>query len=458
MKWISKTARMAIVLILLLNLVSCGKSITEMMSAPKTQDQAGLIASCTTRAQAESLAKNEGVKFRMINEKRKIVEFYGISPEDLARKLPKSKLRENKVYEQRIIAGEGFGAKSVGDFPFYGAHTPKYRNESSGRYFSHLTQIDAVMPHNGAQGAGVTIAIIDTGVYYNHPHLSPNIKVNANDPHGSSENNLDDDNNGFNDDYVGWDFYNGDAYPIDDNGHGTHVAGLAAGTYGGVAPKAKILPVKVLSGDGRGDLATIAAGILYAIDMGADIVNLSLGGPAAGAASRDIQALLNSVDIAEQNDSLIIAAAGNGGNDGIGDCNDAEPIYPANIQSGAVIAVAAVNSFNDITSYSNFGVESVHVAAPGGDQYMGGLLSTGIPSCNGPCSQNSEVYKTSTGTSMATPVVSGLAALIKSANPSLSHAQIKNIIVNQGIDVDSLVDKVQSGQVVNAKLAVEASI
>lgn len=457
MKRNSKLARMAVVFILLINLVSCGKSITEILSAPKTQDQAGLIASCATRAQAVELAKSEGIKFRIINEKRKIVEFYGVSPEELARMLPKSRLSENKVYKESIIAGENTKTISVKDYPFYGPHTPKYRTESAGRYFPHLKQIDALLPHGGALGQGVTIAIVDTGVYYNHPHLSPNIKTNPSDPHGSQGNNLDDDNNGFSDDYVGWDFYNGDAYPIDDNGHGTHVAGLAAGTYGGVAPKAKILPVKVLDGNGRGDLGSIAAGILYAIDMGADIVNLSLGGPAAGAASRDIQALLNSVQIAEQNDALIIAAAGNGGNDGIGDCNDAQPMYPANIKNGSVIAVAAVNTFNEITSYSNFGIDSVHVAAPGGDQYAGGLLSTGIPSCNGPCSLDSEVYKSLMGTSMATPVVSGLAALVKSATPSLSNLQIKSIIINHGVDVDSLVNKVQSGQVVNAKLAVEAS-
>ena len=453
MKWISQVAMMAIVL----SLVSCGKAINQILSAPKTQDQAGLIASCTTKAQAVALAKEEGVAFRVINEKRKIIEFYGIDAETLKQKLPQSKLRTNIVYKEKLIASNEFIAQNVANHPFYGAHSPRYRTQAAARYFPHLGQVDAVVPHAGAEGQGVTIAIIDTGVYYNHPHLSPNIRTNPNDPHGSNADNFDDDNNGFNDDYVGWDFYNGDPYPIDDNGHGTHVAGLAAGTYGGVAPKAKILPIKVLSSDGRGDLGSIAAGILYAIDNGADIVNLSLGGPASDAASRDIQALLNSVDIAEQNDALIIAAAGNGGADGIGDCNDAQPMYPANIQIGNVISVAAVDAFNEITSYSNFGAQSVHVAAPGGDEFMGGLISTGIPNCFGPCQTSDEVYKPSMGTSMSTPVVSGIAALVKSANPGLSFSQIKNIIMSQGIDVDSLIDKVQSAKVVNAKLAVEAA-
>jgi len=427
---------------------SCGKSITEVFEAPKSNKQAGLIASCTTKAQAKEIAKSQGIRFRVINEKRKMIEFFDITKEDLQAILPSKKIKANKVYEHKLISGDFVSTKSFGDYPFYGAHTPQYRTDSSGRYFPHLEQIDA-LTLGANQGEGVTIAVIDTGVYYNHPHLSPNIKINNIDKHGNDANNFDDDNNGYSDDYAGWDFYNGDAYPLDDNGHGTHVAGLSAGTLGGIAPKAKILPVKVLSSEGRGDLGTIAAGIMYAIDMGADIINLSLGGPGAGAASSDLQALLNSVTIAEQNDALIIAAAGNGGTDGIGDCNDQTPIYPANIDSSSVIAVAAVSYYNEIASYSNFGSVSVHVAAPGGDQSMGGLVSTGIPYCQGPCTTSDQSYKKSTGTSMATPIVSGLAALIKSKNPNLSHSQIKQLIMSHGTNYESLIDKVRSGQVIN---------
>jgi subtilisin family serine protease len=434
---------------------SCGKSITEVFEAPKTKDQAGLIASCTTKAQANEIAKSQGIRFRVINEKRKIVEFFDIDKEDLQKILPTKKIKSNVVYEHKLISGDFVSTKALSDYPFYGSHTPQYRDDSAGRYFPHLEQIDG-LTLGSDQGAGVTIAIIDTGVYYNHPHLSPNIKVNSADKHGNDANNFDDDNNGYNDDYAGWDFYNGDAYPLDDNGHGTHVAGLSAGTLGGIAPKAKILPVKVLSSEGRGDLGTIAAGIMYAIDMGADIINLSLGGPGAGAASSDLQALLNSVTIAEQNDALIIAAAGNGGTDGIGDCNDQTPIYPANIDSSSVIAVAAVSFNNEIASYSNFGTQTVHVAAPGGDQTMGGLVSTGIPYCQGACNSSDQSYKSSTGTSMATPIVSGLAALIKSKNPNLSHSQIKQLIMSSGTQFESLIDKVRSGQVINVAKTMNA--
>jgi len=445
-------------------ITSCAKRVTEVNSAPQTQYQAGVIASCTTKAEAKTIAENLDIRYRVINENRKLVEFFDIKESQLReglKEMGKGKgksLRRNIVYSKKLISGDFASIQSPQDYPFYGAHTASYRDENSAQYFKHLEQIDGVNPVNHIQGEGVTIAIVDTGVYYNHPDLSPNIKTNQADNYGEDGNHVDDDNNGYADDYVGWDFYNGDAFPIDDNGHGTHVAGLAAGTLGGIAPRAKILPVKVMSSDGYGDLGTIAAGIMYAIDMGADIVNLSLGGPGASEVSSDIQALISSVTAANNHDALIIAAAGNGGADGIGDCNDANPIYPANIENTSVISVAAVDSYNEIADYSNFGFETVHVAAPGGDTYSGGLLSTGIPSCYGPCSQSDQTYKSSMGTSMATPIVAGLAALIKSANSNLNHIEIKEIIMEYGINIEGLKEKITSGQVINVKNAVTAAL
>src|SRR5690606_17709986 len=207
-----------------------------------------------------------------------------------------------------------------------------------------------------------------------------------------------------------YDFYNGDNYPNDDHGHGTHVAGLAAGTRSGVAPKAKIMPIKVLNSNGQGDIATIAAGILYALDMGADIINLSLGGVGSQMAQRDIESLISGVRLAESKGRLLVAAAGNGGDDFLGDCNDEDPIYPSSFQTDSIISVAAVDSYNNLAYYSNYGGSTVHIAAPGGNGGYEGLNSTTIDGS----------YNYMSGTSMATPLVSGLAALIKSSNPNLS--------------------------------------
>jgi len=448
MKRISLIAMMAIIF------TSCGKNLLEVNSAPKTQDQAGIIASCTTKEEAQELAQAQGIKYRVINEKRRLIEFYNINESKLRSLLPKAKTKQNQVYDMPLVQGDNFEAQSGVNYEFYGAHNRESRNTDISRFFPHLNQVDAHDFVSNVQGSNVTIAIVDTGVYYNHPHISPNIRTNNSDRHGNSANGVDDDGNGFKDDYVGWDFYNGDAYPIDDHGHGTHVAGLSAGTLAGIAPRAKIMPIKVLSSSGRGDLATIAAGILYAIDNGADIINLSLGGPAAGGITSDIQNLLNQVQLARQRDVLLVAAAGNGGTDGVGDCNDASPVYPASFDESNLLSVASVNSFNDLASYSNFGGGSVHVAAPGGATDNGGLLSLALPTCFGACSQNTQPYTQSSGTSMATPVVAGIAALIKSAKPNLNHNQIVDIIMSSGVDVSSLQGLITSGQVVNAQEAV----
>ncbi len=450
MKW-NSSLYLNLLCLCLIN-VSCGKEILESSSAPKTKDQVGIIASCTSRSEAESLSKELGIKFRVINEKRKVIEFIGISQTQLEAHLPKSKFRQNKIYNEILITGD-FIANNVSNQAYYGAHAPQYRNQTAGRYFPHLEQINALGA--SALGEGVTIAVIDTGVFYNHPHLSPNIKTNSAEQHGSQANGRDDDKNGYVDDHAGWDFYNGDAYPIDDNGHGTHVAGLAASTYMGVAPKAKILPIKVLGADGRGDLGTIAAGIMYALDQGADVINLSLGGSTGQQITAEIQSMINSVRLAKNTNTLIIAAAGNGGNDGVGDCNDNLPTYPANIQEDNLIAVASVDLYNNLTEYSNFGGSTVHVAAPGGDYYTGALNSTGIPDCNGPCEQGDTPYVGSMGTSMATPIVAGLAAVLKSAKPGADYQEIRNAILKYGTKMPDLNGLIQSASVIDVNKALK---
>lgn len=440
----------ALLLILLVSIISCGKDITQSHSAPRTKDQVGIIASCTELSQAASLAAKLGIKYRIINQKRKIVEFIGIQENTLKKYLPNSKLRSNKLYDKVLISGN-FKAQSISNNEYFGAHQAIYRSENSGRYFPHLDQIKSL---NVDQfGEGVVIAIIDTGVDYNHPHLSPNILTNEKDRHGENADQIDNDKNGFSDDYVGWDFYNGDAYPIDDNGHGTHVAGLAASTYMGVAPKAKILPVKVLSADGQGDLGTIASGILYAMDRGAKVINLSLGGPAGTEISAQLQEMINIVSIAKQSNTIIVAAAGNGGNDGIGDCNDSSPIYPANIQEDNLVSVASVNAYDELTEYSNFGGSTVHIAAPGGDIYTGGLNSTALSYCDGPCKQSNTPYATSMGTSMATPVVSGAIATLMSKNPSLSYKKIIKALIENGNIKEELSGLVKSSSVIDLSKA-----
>lgn len=421
-----------ILTILLLLSLSCGKKTTEVYGAPKTKYEAGIIASCMTKSMAQEITLKEGGSFRTLSEDRKLIEFRNIDEDILKKYIAKRHLQKNTFFDAIV---EGESASSLGyiqDYPFEGNAAPSYRNTIMINEFPHLRQIDADSLPSNLNGEGVVIAIIDTGVSYNHPDLSPNIFTN-------------------NGNLIGYDFVNNDRYPVDDHGHGTHVAGLAAGTKSGVAMKAKIMPVKVLNASGAGDIGTIAQGILYAINNGAHIINLSLGGIGSRMAQADINNLLSKVRIAKDNGKLIVAAAGNGGDDGIGDCNDSDPTYPSSFNESNLISVAAVNSFNNLTYYSNFGERTVHLAAPGGNGRYEGLQSTAISyKVNGKWEAN---YTTMSGTSMATPVVSGVAALVKSKTTSLTPSQIKTHLMETGTSSPSLQGLISSGKVVNARRA-----
>jgi subtilisin family serine protease len=256
----------------------------------------------------------------------------------------------------------------------------------------------------GYSGKGVTVAVVDTGVDLDHPDLVQSLYVNPGEIAG---NGRDDDGNGYVDDVRGYDFVDRDNVADDLNGHGTHVAGtIAAGRNSigstGVAPDAKIIPIRVLDRNGSGSDSMVATGIRYAAQLGADIINLSLG----GSYSRTIE---SAIDFAQSLGSLIVIASGNE--------SAATPSYPARFSAtdNAVISVGAVNSSNARASFSNrVGTSgAVQVDAPGVSIYSTYL--------NGG-------YATLSGTSMATPHVAGLAALILSANPKLSAAELRSLI------------------------------
>lgn len=254
----------------------------------------------------------------------------------------------------------------------------------------------------GFRGQGVVVAVVDTGVDYTHPDLAGNIWTNADEIAG---NGIDDDGNGYVDDWRGWDFSDGDNDPFDLDGHGTHVAGtIAAENDGlgmtGVAHDAVIMPVRVLDDQGYGYTVDIAAGIRYAVDNGADIINLSLGGGYSNAIATAIQ-------YAAQNNVFVAIASGNG--------YQSQPGFPANLASQWGIAVGAVNSSNQLASFSNDAGPTPldYVVAPGVNIYS---------------TTPNNSYAFYSGTSMATPHVAGVAALMLSANPSLSAAQIGDIL------------------------------
>jgi len=277
----------------------------------------------------------------------------------------------------------------------------------------------------------VVVAVIDTGVLYNHSDLSANIWNNTDEIPG---NGIDDDGNGYIDDVRGWNFVNNTSDPIDDNHHGTHVSGTigAVGNnaigVAGVNWHVKIMPLKAFDSAGFGDTSDAITAIEYANANGASVISNSWGG---GSYSQGLK------DAIDASPAVVVCAAGNNANN-----DDINPVYPASYNSTNIISVAATDH-NDIRAlFSNFGLSSVDLAAPGTNIWSTYLDGT---------------YALMSGTSMATPHVSGVVALVKSVNPSLTAVQIKNIILSTVDSKDSLNGKVASGGRLNAYKAVLAS-
>ncbi len=306
--------------------------------------------------------------------------------------------------------------------------------------FWQLDATGAKLAWPTSAGKNVVVAILDSGVNYNHPALAANIQVNSKEIAG---NNIDDDKNGFVDDVAGWDFGNSDAFPYDDYGHGSHCAGITASSVFGIAKNAKILPVKIGGGAGI-DTASVVGGIYYAVDNGAKIISMSLG------FEQNLATMRTALEYARKKNVIVIAAAGNGDAQGMGMDNDVTPMYPASYPLDNIVAVAATGVTNEITQYSNYGLKSVHVGAPGGDD-NGQILSSYKAN-----PKNAD-YKEMSGTSMATPAVAGVVAQVLALKPDLIPSAVRDLLMASGTPSASLKGKIASGRLVNSGLVLKAA-
>ena len=302
--------------------------------------------------------------------------------------------------------------------------------------------IDALEAWDTTTGSSdVVIGVIDSGVDYNHPDLQANMWVNPNEIPG---NNIDDDGNGFVDDIHGVSTMNDDGDPMDLNGHGSHVAGTigASGDNGvgvvGVNWDVSIIGCQFLDEEGSGYTSDGLECVNYMTDLkvnhGVNIVatNNSWGG------GGPTQAMEDAINEGGEAGILFIAAAGNSGVD-----NDATPSYPASYDTDYVMAVASTDRNDDLSIFrsgsSSYGLTSVDLGAPGS-----AILST----------TTNNTYSVYSGTSMATPHVTGAAALVWSLNPELTAVEMKNLLMNTGDAIDSLDGKTVSGKRLNVNNAI----
>jgi len=321
-----------------------------------------------------------------------------------------------------------------------------YGSASSDPYFTNNSlwgmngtygcNASAAWAANHTGSANVVVGIIDEGIQYTHPDLSGQVWTNPYDP----VDGIDNDGNGYIDDQHGWDF-DGNDNSIYDGGtkgtlddHGTHVSGTIGAKANGQGVVGINWNVTLISAKFLGRRGGTTANAVKAVDYLTDLKirhsmnivasNNSWGGGGFSQALNDAIVRMNNANI------LFVAAAGNGGSDGVGDNNDNVANYPSNYAVANVIAVAAIKSDGTLASFSNYGRNTVHLGAPGYGIWSSTAANT---------------YESYSGTSMATPHVTGAAALYASTHPGSTAAQIKSAILSSATATSSLTNKTITG-------------
>ncbi len=314
--------------------------------------------------------------------------------------------------------------------------------------------IDAVEAWGETTGSeDIIVGVLDSGIDWGHPDLISNIWRNmGEDADGDGQilievdgqwvfdpddmNGIDDDGNGYIDDFIGWDFVDEDNNPDDLNSHGTHVAGTigAAGNNGtgivGVTHSVRLMPLRFLNSDGVGAVSDAVKGLNYAISKGVHLTNNSWGSTGFS------QSLRDAIEQAAEVNQLFIVAAGNNATN-----NDVIPNYPSNFDLDNIISVIATDENDQVAGFSNYGAESADLAAPGV-----GIFST-LPDAT---------YGSANGTSMAAPHVTGAAVLLLAEDPEATYSKIKGAILGSVDVLDNLSGLVNTSGRLNVHNAVLA--
>jgi subtilisin family serine protease len=284
-------------------------------------------------------------------------------------------------------------------------------------------------------GTNVIVAVMDSGIRYTHNDLAANMWVNP----GEIRNGVDDDGNGYVDDVHGINAVTGSGNPLDDNNHGTHVAGTIGAVGNNSSPHVgvnwtvRLMAVKIGTSEGFILISAAIEGSEYAVEHGARIQNHSWGGYSFS------QALVDSISAARDRGVLWVVAAGNESND-----NDDTPAYPASYGLDNIISVAALDRADRLATFSNYGVTAVDIGAPGVE-----IFSTIAESDNS--------YANFAGTSMASPHVAGVAALVLARYPTASLEEVRARILLTAVRIPALVGRSVTGGRVNAFAALNAT-
>lgn len=323
----------------------------------------------------------------------------------------------NYIYTVNPIEGEELSSevKNIADSEFSRQWGLKNTGRNSGEIFRRgkVGQDTNIMSawDMTTGSSDIIVAVIDTGIDYNHPDLKDNMWVN---PDPTAE------------DVHGYNFAAKTPNPMDGNGHGTHCAGVIGATHNalgirGVMANVKLMAVKFLTDSGRGETADAIASIDYAVENGAHILSNSWGGGGRSEALKEAIVRANEAGV------VFVAAAGNSRAD-----NDTTNSFPANYKVDNVISVGAMDARGNKASFTNYGKESVHVFAPGVNIYS--------------TVQNGG-YKSLSGTSMAAPFVSGIVGLLISQESTLSTTEITQRVVGTSVNESSLIPYAQSGRI-----------
>ncbi len=371
------------------------------------------------KVQFRNFAKQQKFKFRAINEKTFLVR--AASMANLSKIEGVEKIEPNYIFQ--IV-------KSPND-PMYSALwglANRGQADSSSVKGTAGVDLDIEKAWDITTGSKkVVVAVVDTGIDFKIPDLKDNAWINLAEANGVAQ--VDDDKNGFVDDINGFNFVANNGNATDDNGHGSHCSGTI-GAKGndqngivGVNWDVSLMAVKFISSDGTGTLENAVKAIDYARKNGANIMSNSWGGTAESAI------LKQAISDARDAGILFVAAAGNNGAD-----NDKVGFYPASYDLENIISVAAINNRARRASFSNFGLAKVHLAAPGEN-----ILST-----------TPQGFESMSGTSMAAPHVSGVAALLLANEPALNFREIKDRILSNVRPLFRLNNKIASGGMIDA--------